>query len=148
MVIFFSVILNKLFIHGREYPWPKPARCPRCNGCRLWGHGFIFAYFDGYDQPFELKRYRCPECRCVLRLRPAGYFKRFQAPVATIRCSVAFKAQTGKWIAGISRTRQCHWFRSLRKRIKAYLTDMWSHGIVTGFDYLLQLGHTPVSRTI
>jgi len=148
MVIFFSANLNKLFIDGRNYPWPKPEHCPRCNGCRLWGHGFVLAYFDGYDQPFNLKRYRCPECRCVLRLRPAGYFKRFQAPIAMIRFSVAFKVRAGKWILAISRSRQCHWLRALGKRIKAYLTDTWSHGVVAGFDYLLQLGQIPVSRSI
>ena len=148
MVIFFSVILNKLFIHGRHYPWPRPASCPRCNGCRLWGHGFVFAYFDGYDQPFELKRYRCPDCRCVIRMRPKGYFKRFQASIASIRSSIVSKACAGKWIAGISRSRQCHWFRSLCRRIKAYLTDAWDQGVVAGFDYLYQMGQTPVSRLI
>ena len=148
MVIFFSVILKDLLLQGRDYPWPKPGSCPRCNGFRLWGHGFVSAYFDGYDQPFCLKRYRCPDCRCVLRLRPEGYFKRFQAPITTIRSTVALKARGGKWVAGIGRSRQRHWFRSLCKRIKAYLTDTWHQGVVCGFDYLLQLGQIPVSRTI
>ena len=148
MVIFFSVILKDLLLQGRDYPWPKPGSCPRCNGFRLWGHGFVSAYFDGYDQPFCLKRYRCPDCRCVLRLRPEGYFKRFQAPITNIRSTVALKARGGKWVAGIGRSRQRHWFRSLCKRIKAYLTDTWHQGVVCGFDYLLQLGQIPVSRTI
>ena len=148
MVIFFSVILKELFLLGRDYSFPKPASCPRCNGFRLWGHGFVAAYFDGYDQPFFLKRYRCPDCRCVLRLRPEGYFKRFQAPITTIRSTVALKARGGKWVAGIGRSRQRHWFRSLCKRIKAYLTDTWHQGVVCGFDYLLQLGQIPVSRII
>ena len=148
MVIFFSVILKELFLLGRDYSFPRPAGCPRCNGIRLWGHGFVTAYFDGYDQPFSLKRYRCPDCRCVLRLRPEGYFKRFQAPITTIRKAVALKVRRGKWVAGIGRSRQRHWFRSLCKRIKAYLTDTWREGIVAGFDYLLELGRVPVSRTI
>jgi len=148
MVIFFSVILKDLLLQGRDYPWPKPVGCPRCEGFRLWGHGFVLAYFDGYDQPFCLKRYRCPDCRCVLRLRPEGYFKRFQASVEMIRASIADKSAKNRWLPGISRSRQCHWFRSLCKRIKAYLTDTWYQGVVCGFDYLLQLGQNPVSRTI
>jgi len=148
MVIFFSVILKDLLLQGRDYPWPKPVGCPRCEGFRLWGHGFVLAYFDGYDQPFCLKRYRCPDCRCVLRLRPEGYFKRFQASVEMIRASIAGKSAKNRWLPGISRSRQCHWFRSLCKRIKAYLTDTWYQGVVCGFDYLLQLGQNPVSRTI
>jgi len=148
MVIFFSVILKDLLLQGRDYPWPKPVGCPRCEGFRLWGHGFVLAYFDGYDQPFCLKRYRCPDCRCVLRLRPEGYFKRFQASVEMIRASIADKSAKNRWLPGISRSRQCHWFRSLCKRIKAYLTDTWYQGVVCGFDYLLQLSQNPVSRTI
>ena len=148
MVIFFSVILKELFLLGRDYPWPKPDCCPRCNGLRLWGHGFVSGYFDHYDQPFSLKRYRCPDCRCVLRLRPEGYFKRFQASIATIRSAVALKAHRGKWSYGISRSRQCHWFRSLLKRIRAYLTDTWRYGVVAGFDYFLQRNQPPVSRSI
>ena len=148
MVIFFPVILKQLFHSGRSYTFPKPKQCPRCGGYRLWGHGFVQAYFDGYTQPFSLKRYRCPDCLCVLRLRPAGYFKRFQASIAKIRSSIEQKATLGKWLPGLSRTRQCHWFRSLYKRIKAYLTDTWDRGAVLAFDELMQKGQTPVSRSI
>ncbi len=148
MVIFFSVILKELFILGRDYPWPKPDSCLRCGSFRLWGHGFVSAYFDGYDRAFSLKRYRCPDCGCVIRLRPKGYFKRFQACIAAIRSSIVSKASINKWIAGINRSRQCHWFGSLCRRIKVYLTDAWGHGVVAGFDYLYQMDQTPVSRAI
>ncbi|MEE8400412.1 MAG: hypothetical protein V3S89_15480 [Desulfobacterales bacterium] len=148
MVISFSVGLKKLFELGRDYPWPRPDRCPRCSSYRLWGHGFVSAYFDGYDQPFALKRYRCPDCRCVIRMRPAGYFKRFQASIASIRSSIVSKAGRNQWIGGIGRERQHHWFRSLCRKIKAYLTDAWSKGVVAGFDRLWKMGQIPVSRAI
>ena len=148
MVIYFPVILKQLFHLGRFFPWPKPARCPRCGSHRLWGHGFVAAYFDGFDQPLSLKRYRCPNCGCVLRLRPSGYFKRFQSSIDTIRCSIAQKATAGRWLPGLSRSRQNHWFRSLHKRITAYLTNTWDLGAVAAFDYLLIKGQIPVSRAI
>jgi len=148
MVIFSAVKLKDLFEKEREYPWQKPANCPRCIGCRLWGHGFAEAIFDGYAQSLLLKRYRCPDCGCVIRLRPQGYFKRFQVQVATIRLSIALKSTSNQWLAGISRSRQGHWLRALRKRIEAYLTQTWAKGIVAGFDALLQLGQIPVSRAI
>jgi len=148
MVMFFPVRLKKLFRLGRDYPWPRPDSCPRCSNYRLWGHGYVLAYFDGYDQSFTLKRYRCPDCGCVMRLRPKGYFKRFQASVTSIRSSVISKAGCGRWIRGIDRTRQRHWFRALLRKIKAHLTDAWSQGSVAGFDRLLQMGQTPVSRAI
>lgn len=148
MVIYFSVSLKDLFTQGRDYPWPMPRRCPRCGSCRLWGHGYVSAYFDDYDQAFQLKRYRCPECGCVIRLRPHGYFPRFQAPAATIRQSIVAKATKGKWLAGISRSRQGHWLRALLRKLRAYLTDSWTRGMAAGFDYLIFKGHIPVSRSI
>ena len=104
MIIFSAVKLKELFEKERDYPWQKPASCPRCNSCRLWGHGFGQAIFDGFIRPLLLKLYRCPDCGCVVRLRPKEYFKRFQASVETIRSSIACKAATNRWIAGVERT--------------------------------------------
>jgi len=148
MVIFFPVRLKKLFELGRDYPWPKPVSCPRCSNYRLWGHGYVLAYFDGYDQSFTLKRYRCPDCGCVIRLRPKGYFRRFQASIVSIRSSIISKAGCGRWIGGIERTRQRHWFRALLRKIKAHLTDAWSQGFVAAFDHLWRIGQIPVGRAI
>jgi len=148
MIIFYAVKLKELFKKERGYPWKKPEGCPSCNSCTVWGHGYAAAIFDGYQRPLLLKLYRCPDCGCVIRIRPKGYFKRFQAPVEIIRSSIICKATTDRWLPDISRTRQGHWFRSLQKRIKAYLTDTWRRGIDAGFDYLLQLGQIPVSRFI
>ena len=148
MIIFFPAVLNEICRLGRGYPWPKPKGCPHCNGCRLWGHGFVLACFDGYGHPLCLKRYRCPDCRCVVCLRPDGYFSRFQSSIETIRSSIVSKVRIGKWITGISRSRQRYWFLSLVKRIKAYLTDAWRQGVVAAFDYFLHSGQIPVSRSI
>ena len=148
MVMFSAVKLKELFEKERNYPWQKPQSCPCCNSNRLWGHGFADAIFDSYKQPLLLKLYRCPECGCVVRLRPEGYFKRFQAPVETIRSSIVCKSTKNRWLGGISRSRQCHWFSALKKRIKAYLADTWSQGMVAGFDYFLQRNQLPVSRSI
>jgi len=148
MVMFFAVKLNELLEKERKYPWQKPDNCPNCNSQRLWGHGFAEAIFDGYDQPLLLKLYRCPDCGCVIRIRPKGYFKRFQAPVAIIRSSITLKSTKNQWLTGISRTRQGHWFRALKKKIIAYLTATWVEGVVAGFNCLLQLNQIPVSRII
>lgn len=148
MVMFFAVKLKELFEKQRRYPWQKPTKCPSCTSQRLWGHGFAEAIFDGYERPLLLKLYRCPDCGCVIRIRPKGYFKRFQAPVELIRSSITLKTTKNRWLSDISRTRQGHWFKALQKRITAYLTGTWLGGVVLGFDYLLQLGQIPVSRGI
>ena len=99
MIIFSAVKLKELFKKERDYPWQKPEGCQCCNSHRLWGHGFVGAIFDGYDQPLLLKLYRCPDCGCVIRLRPKGHFKRFQAPVETIRSSIRLKSTSNRWLA-------------------------------------------------
>jgi len=77
MILFSAVKLKELFKKERKYPWQKPNSCPRCNTCRLWGHGFAAANFDGYQCSLLLKLYRCPDCGCVIRPRSKGYFYRF-----------------------------------------------------------------------
>lgn len=148
MVIFFSVVLKDLLEKGRDYPWPKPAACPRCGACRLWGHGYIGCYFDGFYQALLIKRYRCPDCRCVIRCRPRGYFKRFQAPIDTIRKSILRKTENGRWLKSISHCRQAHWWRALKRRIEAFFGQTFSGTRLEGFDLLMGLGRTPVCRTI
>jgi hypothetical protein len=63
---------------GRHFPWPRPEICPGCHEHPLWGHGFVLAYFDEVAEPVWLRRYRCPLCRLVIRMKPAGYWPRFQ----------------------------------------------------------------------
>ena len=94
MIFYSAVKLKELFKKERDYPWQKPSSCLRCNSCRLWGHGFAPAIFDGFIRSLLLKIYRCPDCGCVIRLRPKGYFKRFQASIETIRSSIALKSKT------------------------------------------------------
>jgi hypothetical protein len=83
-----------------------------------------------------------------MRLRPKGYFKRFQGSIGAIRSSIESKVVRNKWIEGIGRSRQGHWFRSLMRRIEVHLGNVRDQGIIAGFDYLLVLGQIPVSRAI
>ena len=148
MVIFVSVKLKELFKKERNYPWTRPKSCPLCNDYKVWGHGYAQAIFDGYKQPLLLKLYRCPVCGCVIRLRPEGYFKRFQAPVETIRSSIACKSTTDRWLSGIIPNRQRHWFRALQRRVRAYLGDTWARGLLKAFDHFMAQGQVPVTRSI
>ena len=97
---------------GRDYPWQRLEQCPRCGGVRVWGHGFVGAYLDEAGVGMVvLKRYRSPECRVVIRLRPKGYFRRIQASVAAVRACVVHRLETGRWPPGSKPERQRHWLR-------------------------------------
>lgn len=148
MILFFPVVLKELSEQGRNFPWPRLEQCPRCGSHCVWGHGYVRALFDGFNKPILLKLCRCPNCRCIIRLRPSGFFTRFQAPIAAIRESMAGKEESGRFLPGLSRTRQAHWWRALKRRIEAFFGNTFRGTMAEGFDRLLALGRTPVSRAI
>jgi hypothetical protein len=147
LILFVEVWVKDIFRLGRQFPWSRPPRCPGCGG-RIWGHGFCRAYFDGFDQALWLRRYRCRDCGMVFRLRPRGYWSRFQAPVGVIRFSLELRLATGRWLIDLSRSRQGHWLRGLIRRVLAYLGNQWKGRWLEGFDYLWAMGKNPVCRSI
>lgn len=145
LILLIAAKIKEIFRLGRKYPWPRPELCPCCNQSKVWGHGYVLAYFDGFNEGIFLKRYRCPGCGCVMRVRPHGYLSRFQASIDTIRVSLSHRLRYGRWPPGLSRSRQGHWLRSLRRKTLAYLGQ--AH-LLEAFDRLLSRRINPVSRSI
>jgi hypothetical protein len=148
MIIFVCVSLKEIFDQQREFIWPRPDRCPRCELSKVWGHGFVLGYFDDLAEGVYLRRYRCPECGCVIRLRPQGYFARIQASIETIRSSLGQRIGQGRWPARSSGGRQRHWLKALIRNTVAYLGNVWKSRLLEAFDRLLCRGVMPVSRAI
>lgn len=148
MIAFVSVVLKEILELGRDYKWKRPATCPRCNHYKVWSHGYVPRLFDGFDTVLLLKCYRCPNCGCVITLRPDTHFPRIQASVETIRSSLQRRIETGRWPPDLSRPRQRHWFRNLKRRIAARLTNTWTQGIIAAFDHFVAGGQVPVSNSI
>lgn len=147
IIIHVLVKLKELFNMGRDYPWQKPGACPNCNSFRIWGHGFVSAFFDGFNDALLIRRYRCPDFNCVIRMRPRDFFSRFQASVDTIRSCISERLNNGKWLPHILRTRQAHWYRALKRRVVAYGNSR-AMRLDEAFDYFAGLKVTPVSRSI
>jgi hypothetical protein len=61
---------------------------------------------------------------------------------------MAGKEESGRFLPGLSRTRQAHWWRALKRRIEAFFGNTFRGTMAEGFDRLLALGRTPVSRAI
>ena len=148
MILFIAAKIKDIFKLGKDYPWPRPERCPRCMSSVIWGHGFVLCYFDGFSEGLYLKRYRCPLCGCVLRVRPDSHFSRFQCSINTIRSNLTHRLRCGRWPPEFSRTRQGHWLRILKRKILVYLGLDWDEDLLEGFDSLLARGINPVSRSI
>jgi len=56
MIQFVTVIFKEIFDQGRNFPWDRPPKSPKYNSFKVWGHGFVPAYFDHFDTPVLLKR--------------------------------------------------------------------------------------------
>lgn len=146
MIISIPVDINLVFLLLKKFPWPRPDHCPNCNNPSLWGHGFVDACFDGIKSVVPLKRYRCCNCGCTIKLKPEGYFKRFQASVETIRNSIDSILTTGKPIKDTGRQRQRHWFIALKRKATAVLA--LGLDLKQAFERLIVMGFIPVSRAI
>ena len=148
MILPVVVVLKEIYEKGRDYLWPRPEVCPCCRTRRPWGHGFVLAYFDGLAAGVLLRRYRCPQCRCVIRLKPEGYFDRFQSSITTIRAVIRELVEKKLSPSGVPRTRRDHWLKALKRKARAYFGDPFEDRLLSAFDRLVEMGKIPVSRSI
>jgi len=148
MILPVVVVLKEIYEKGRDYLWPRPEVCPCCKAGRPWGHGFVPAYFDGFTAGVLLRRYRCRHCRCVIRLKPQGYFDRFQSRVDTIRSIIGNLIDKKPSHSGVSRTRKAHWLKALKRKAGAYFGNCFQGHLLEAFDLLIGMGKIPVSRSI
>ena len=141
-----DVCVKEIFEKGKRFVWPRPSCCPRCGG-RIWGHGYVAAFFDGFRKALFLRRYRCPDCKVVLRLRPKEYFPRFQASILTILSSLSHRLQFRHWPSLLSRQRGGHWLRALWRKVRSYWGFKWRGDWVEAFWSFWEQGVVPVSRS-
>lgn len=113
LVLHVAVDVKRLFELGKKYPWPRPKRCLFCQSSRLWGHGYVQRYFEGFIRPLWVHRLRCGDCHTVYTLRPDLFYRRFRYPVRTILWSLMTKIGKGFWLSCIPRQNQQYWFQGL-----------------------------------
>jgi hypothetical protein len=149
--LFFWMSVKEIFRLGRDCPFPRPRKCQRkgCGSTRIWGHGFVERYFDNCDDPVELRRWRCADCGAVYLMRPFGYWPRHRASITIIVKSLCHRVLHGFWdkTLALSRQRQGHWLRALRKNISAFIGMSFGGGLMYGFHELVPLIKVPVLRS-
>ena len=114
LIIHFRVDVKRLAEEGRSYSWPRPGRCPRCQGRRVWVHSYVPRYFEGYVEPIWTIKYRCEDCAAVHTLRPASFWPRFRYTIRTILRALRSKILHGQEIKNLSRQLQKYWSRGFR----------------------------------
>jgi hypothetical protein len=116
LILHFGIDFKSLERLGKEYPWPRLECCPRCSGRRLWGHGYVLRYFDGWPEGLWMKRYRCVSCGAIHTMRPSSHWRGFWAPWRQILASMRRKLKKGRWLSGLSRQRQQYWWKGFAKQ--------------------------------
>jgi len=114
LVLHVAVDVQRLVELGKKYPWPKPARCLFCKSSRLWGHGYVLRYFEGFVRPLWIRRLRCPDCRTVYTMRPDLFPRRFRHSLRAILSSLMTKIADGCWLPSLPRQNQQYWFKGLK----------------------------------
>ncbi|CAO0823443.1 hypothetical protein DFAR_3700004 [Desulfarculales bacterium] len=73
----------------------------------------------------------------MIRLRPRGYWSRFQTLVEIFRQSLSNKlVALSRWDPGLPRSCQRHWLKGLLRQVSLYLGSSWS-GDLLGACYWL-----------
>jgi hypothetical protein len=116
LILHFEEDVKRLGESGRDYPWPRPDRCPGCDGRRLWGHGYVRRYFEGCSEGIWIKRYRCPDCRAVHTLRPQGFYRGFFYSRFSILIALLHKLIHNRWSKSLSRQVQQYWWRGFQRQ--------------------------------
>jgi hypothetical protein len=113
VVLQVAVNVKKLCELGKKYPWPRPKRCLSCNSPRVWGHGYVRRYFEGYTQPLWVKRLRCPDCHIVYTLRPDLFYRGFRYSLWTILSSLVTRIVQHRFMPCLPRQKQQYWYKGL-----------------------------------
>jgi hypothetical protein len=148
MIAFIELDLKRIASRDPDYCWPRPASCGRCESSKLWGHGFVAVIFARFAQALWIRRYRCPACGCIIRLRPRGYFTRHQSDAATIRTTLLTRLNSGYWPRNCVASRARHWLHGLKRQVLAVLGVPAFSDLIAAFDRLVVLGRVPVSRAV
>jgi len=146
LVLLVAADVNEIARLGKDFPWLKPACCPRCQQ-PLWWHGFVLAYFAPLAKAIFLRRLRCSCCKAVHRLKPQGYWNRFRSAVADIQRCIEHRAAFGRWQREQPRDRQRQWWRRLHKMAAAVLGLAFAGCAISLFLALLKRGFVPVSSS-
>ena len=102
-----DVCLKEVAERGDAFKWNRP-QC-ECGGLRVWGHGRVGRYFEGFSEPLRVQRFRCADCKTVFTCRPLGWWARFFTRAATVITALFVRFTEKRWPPGIRRQRAEHW---------------------------------------
>jgi hypothetical protein len=96
-----------------------------------------FTYFDDYPRTLSLGRFSCQDCRFLVRLRPKGYFQRYQAGIQRILRVLAPAGRKRPLCSRpLLRTRKRHWIAALPRQATVGLGEGFRQRLLEGFSII------------
>lgn len=145
VVLHVTVDVKRLFELGPLYPWPRPPHCLCCNSVRVWGHGYVTRYFEGFIYPLWVRRLRCPDCSTVYTLRPDLFYRGFRYSLKVILASLTARIE-GRRLTSIPRQNQQYWFKGLKFQALRLKNIMRLN--VDTLQEIISRGLVPVSHSL
>jgi len=118
MILSININIKELSVLGKSFKWQKPSHCPRCKNSKLWGHGFVNFYFDGYKNSLILKRYRCFSCHCIITMKPTGFWNKYQTSIEKIYKTLKFRLEKHCWPPWTTRQKAGHWIKAFTINVR------------------------------
>ena len=118
MICHQDVCLHQLQELGTKFNWIRPA-CT-CDRPKVWGHGCVLRFFDGFPHALSIRRFRCARCRRVFTMRPSAFYARFQTAIAAIFACLLHRLESAHWPAGAARQRAGHWLRAFGTKARVH----------------------------
>jgi hypothetical protein len=107
MILRYKITLKELSKSGKEFNWPKHF----CECCQrnMWGHGYVTRYFTEIANSVFIKRYRCPDCKDLVIVRPEEYWSGIRSSILAIYLALKSRLSSGRWPFFFPRQRGNHW---------------------------------------
>ena len=109
----------KLKKMGKNFDWIRPCYCRKCKS-KIWGHGFIYRFFNAIKNAIPIKRWICSVCGIVYVCIPLGYWSRYQESISNIYEYLLYRVKHQKWPPEVRRQRAGHWLSKLLVNAKLY----------------------------
>ena len=106
-----DVCLKEVDEQGRAFKRSRPL-CD-CGGLRVWGHGRVWLYFEGFLQPLFVQRFRCFHCRRVCTCQRSDVWPRFLSDSTLIIDTLISRLTRFRWPERLPRQRGAHWLHRL-----------------------------------
>jgi hypothetical protein len=109
MILYTKITLQQLSKEGKNHKWGTYP-CTKCDR-NMWGHGYVARYFTEVSNAVYLKKYRCPNCRVVVIVKPEGFWPHIRSAISTVYKMLRSRISKGTWPAEFPRQRGGHWLK-------------------------------------